>query len=372
MNATPLILVATMTVILAACGPSGDKTAANTPATAAAMPPTEVEVVTVTTARVTLTQDVPGRLQAWRSAEVRARVEGIVEKRLFSEGSDVSEGATLFQIDARTYQTTLEASRADVEAARLVVERYRPLVKIQAVSQQDLDAAQTRLKQAQAALARAKLDVENTRVPAPIAGRIGRARVTEGALVGRGDATHLATIEQIDPIYVNFSLPSVELLRLTAAIRSGQLKASESSQVELLLEDRRLYPVAGQLLFSDQAVDPTTGAVGLRAQFANPERDLLPGMFVRIRFAVAVADNAVRLPQRAVQGGPQGQFVTLVTAAGQAVSQPVVTGGMAAGDFLIKEGLTGGEQVVVNGLQKIRPGVPVKAVPWQAATTSGS
>jgi len=366
MNKTKSISTILMiTAVLAGCGQNDKQTAgASGPGAGAAMPPSEVDVVTISVGTQTLTQDLPGRLQARRTAQVRARVEGIVEKRLFAEGSDVKEGDTLFQIDARTYKTTLDAAHADADAARLVVERYRPLLDIKAVSQQEFDAAQARYKQAQAALARAELDSENTRVPAPISGRIGRALVTEGALVGRGEATHLATIEQVNPIYVNFTQPGSELLRLQSAIKSGKLKRAGSAMVELLREDGSLYPLAGQILFSDLAVDPTTGAVSLRAEFPNPQRELLPGMFVRIRFPAAVADHAIRVPQRAVQGGPQGQFVTLVAPDGKAVPQPVKTSGMVGGDFIITEGLKGGEQVIVNGLQKARPGTPVKAVPW--------
>jgi membrane fusion protein, multidrug efflux system len=351
-------------ILLAACGPSGQPPVAAPGGPGAAMPPAEVEVVTVSSGTATLTQDLPGRLQAWRTAQARARVEGVVEKRLFVEGSDVKAGMTLFQIDPRTYQAARDAAAADVEAARLVVERYQPLLEIKAVSRQEVDTAQAKLKQAQAALMRADLDLDNTRVPAAISGRIGRALVTEGALVGRGEATHLATIEQIDPIYANFTQPGAELLRLQASVKSGQLRRAESAKVELLLEDGSTYPLPGRILFSDLAVDPGTGAVSLRAEFPNPKRELLPGMFVRVRFPSAVAEGAIRLPQRAVQGGPQGQSVMIVTAEGKAAPQPIKTGGMAGGDFIITEGLKGGEQVIVNGLQKARPGSPVKAVPW--------
>lgn len=336
------------------------------------MPPPEVDVITVTSRSATMTQDLPGRLQAYRTAQVRARVEGIVEKRLFAEGSDVKEGATLFQIDARTYAVTVEAAKADVEAARLIVQRYKPLLEIRGVSQQEYDAAEAKLKQVQAALTRAQIDLDNTRVPAPIRGRIGRALVTEGALVGRGEATPLGIIEQIDPIYANFTQPGADLLRLQQAIKSGKMKRADSAKVELLLEDGSVYPLPGKLFFSDLAVDPTTGAVSLRAEFPNPRRELLPGMFVRVRFAEAVADNTIRIPQRAVQGGPQGQFVMLVTQEGKAAPQPVKTGGMAGGDFVIAEGLKGGEQVIVNGLQKARPGSPVKPVPWNPQAVPGA
>lgn len=354
-----------ITAFLAGCG-SGDKpgAGAGAPGAGATPPPAEVDVMTVAVGAQTLTQDLPGRLQARRTAQVRARVEGIVEKRLFTEGSDIKEGTPLFQIDARTYKTALDAARADADAARLVVERYRPLLEIKAVSQQEFDTALARLKQTQAAVAKAELDMENVNVPAPISGRIGRALVTEGALVGKGEATHLATIEQVNPIYANFTQPGGELLRLQAAMKSGKLKRSDSAKVELLLEDGSVYPLSGTILFSDLAVDPATGAVSLRAEFPNPQRELLPGMFVRIRFPAAVAERAIRVPQRAVQGGPQGQFVMLVMPDGKVAPQPIKTGGMTGSDFIVAEGLKGGEQVIVNGLQKARPGTPVKAVPW--------
>lgn len=356
-------------LLLVGCGAGNDQPAAGAPA-AGAPPPMEVEVITAQAGALTLTQDLPGRLEAWRTAEVRARVEGIVEKRLFTEGSDVKAGATLFQIDPRTYAATRDAARADADAARLVVERYRPLLEIKAVSQQEFDTALAHHKQTQAALARAELDLENTRVPAAISGRIGRALVTEGALVGRGEATHLATIEQIDPVYVNFAQPGSEALRLQAAVKAGTLKRAASARVELLLEDGSIYPLSGKILFSDLAVDPGTGAISLRARFPNPERLLLPGMFVRVRFPAASTDQAIHVPQRAVQSGPQGQSVMLVSSEGKVVSQPVKTGAMAGSDFVIAEGLRGGEQVVVDGLQKIRPGMPVKAVPWRVRSTS--
>lgn len=361
---------ATTLVLLAGCGAGNDQPTAGAPAADATPSPMEVAVITARPGVLTLTQDLPGRLEAWRTAEVRARVEGIVEKRLFTEGSDVRAGATLFQIDPRTYAAARDAARADVDAARLVVERYRPLLEIKAVSQQEFDTALARYKQTQAALARAELDLENTRVPAAISGRIGRALVTEGALVGRGEATHLATIEQIDPVYANFTQPGSEVLRLQAAVKSGKLKRTASVRVELLLEDGRVYPLPGKILFSDLAVDPGTGAVSLRAQFPNPERMLLPGMFVRVRFPAASTDQAIHVPQRAVQSGPQGQSVMLVSAEGKVVAQPVKTGAMAGSDFVIVEGLKGGEQVIVDGLQKVRPGMPVKAVSWRVQSTS--
>jgi len=344
--------------LLAGCG--GDNKPAAGPGTpGAAMPPPEVEVITVAVGSATLTQDLPGRLQAYRTAQVRARVEGVVEKRLFQEGSDVKAGASLFQIDARTYKAAAESARADLMIARQTVERYQPLLEIKAVSQQEYDLSSAKAKQAEAALIRAEEDLENASVPAAISGRIGRALVTEGALVGRGEATLLATIEQLDPIYVNFTQPGADVLRLRQAVKAGKLRRTESASVEMLLEDGSVYPQAGKIFFTDMAADPNTGAVSLRAEFPNPQRELLPGMFVRLRFPQALADNAIRVPQRAVQANPQGQFVMIVTPEGKAAPQPVKTGGMAGSDFIIAEGLKGGEQVIVNGLQKARPGTQV-------------
>jgi membrane fusion protein (multidrug efflux system) len=328
------------------------------------MPPPEVDVITVAAGRATVTQDLPGRLQAYRTAQVRARVEGVVEKRLFREGSEVKAGEPLYRIDARTYRAAAAAARADMAIAHQTVERYRPLLEIKAVSQQEYDLAVAKDSQAEAALIRAEEDLDNASVPAPISGHIGRAAVTEGALVGKNEATLLATIEQLDPIYANFTQSGSDLLRLRQAVAGGRLKRADSAKVELVLEDGSVYPQPGRIFFTDMAVDPATGSVSLRAEFPNPKRDLLPGMFVRIRFPEAVDENAIRLPQRAVQGGPEGQFVMVVGADGKVAPQPVKTGGMAGGDFIIAEGLKGGEQVIVNGLQKVRPGAPVKPVPW--------
>ncbi len=358
------LLASLVPLTLAACGeqkpgaPGGP---------GAGMPPPEVEVLAIKPGSAVLTQDLPGRLSAVRTAQVRARVEGIIEKRLFAEGSDVQAGSSLFQIDARTYKTAADSAQADVDVARLTVERYQPLLGIKAVSRQEYDQAEAKLKQAQAALAKARLDLENASVPAPISGRIGRAMVTEGALVGRGDATLLATVEQLDPIYVDFTQSNAELLGLQQAIKAGKLKRAAQTRVDLLLEDGSVYPLPGKLIFSDLAVDPNTGSVQLRAQFPNPKRELLPGTFVRIRVSQAEMDGAIKVPQRAVQTTPQGQMVTVVDAEGKAALLPVKTGAMSGTDWIITDGLKGGEQVIVNGLQKARPGSPVKPVPWNAA-----
>lgn len=364
----PLLAILLVPFFLAACGEGGKPTAAGAPAEP---PPMEADVVTVAATDATLTQNLPGRLQAVRSAQVRARVEGVIEKRLFEEGSDIPAGKSLFLVDSRTYKANAESAEADTALAKLTVERYKPLLALKAVSQQEVDQAAAKLKQAEAAVARARLDLENATVPAPIAGRIGRAMVTEGALVGRGEATLLATIEQLDPIYVNFTQSNAEVLRLQQAVKTGKLRRSIQTRVELILEDGSVYGEPGKLIFSDLAVDPNTGAIQLRAEFPNPRRELLPGTFVRIRVPQGDLAGAIKLPQRAVQVTPQGgQFVTIVDAAGKAAIRPVKTGAMSGNDWIITEGLKGGEQVIVNGLQKIRPGAPVKPVPWNQAAAA--
>lgn len=364
-TATPLLLLA----LVAACG-EGEKKGPPGIASGAGMPPAEVDVIVTGPASATITQDLPGRLQAVRSAQVRARVEGVVEKRLFVEGTDIAAGTPLFQIDARIYAAAAAAAEADLSAAKASFERYKPLLEIKAVSQQEYDQAQARYKQAEAASAKARLDLENAVPPAPISGRVGRALVTEGALVGKGEATNLVTIEQLDPIRVEFTQTYSDLLRLQQAVKSGRQKrasANGGTQVELVLEDGSIYPEKGRVQFADLAVDPNTGAVALRAEFANPRRELLPGTFVRVRFPQSQIDNAIRLPQRAVMGGTQGQSVMIVDAEGKVVARPVKTGGLAGPDFVISDGLKGGEQVIVNGLQKVRPGSVVKPVPWNPA-----
>lgn len=358
----PLLL----TGLFAACGNGGNGGKAGAPASAppAAMPPPEVDVISVSSATATLTQDLPGRLMAIRSAQVRARVEGVLEKRLFAEGSDVKAGTPLFRIDAGTYAANAAAAEADLAAAKASFDRYKPLLELKAVSQQEYDQASARVKQAEAALAKARLDLDNATPTAPISGRAGRAQVTEGALVGKGDATQLVTIEQLDPIRVEFTQSYSDLLRLQQAVRAGKQKKAHSAKVQLLLEDGSTYPESGTLRFTDLAVDPATGAVALRAEFPNPRRELLPGTFVRVRFPQAEIDHAIRVPQRAVSATPQGQVVMVVDAEGKVAPRPITTGGMAGPDFIVEQGLKEGDQVIVNGLQKARPGTTVKPVPW--------
>ncbi|GAB1393496.1 efflux RND transporter periplasmic adaptor subunit [Rhodocyclaceae bacterium] len=359
----PILLI--LMTLLTACGQGGEagkQAAAAAPG--AAPPPAEVDVVTITADSATLTQDLPGRLQAVRKAEVRARVEGVVEQRLFAEGSDIKAGTPLFRIDARTYRTALAAAEAERAAAQAAFDRTDKLVSTNYMSKQNLDSAAARLKLAEAAVAKARLDLENAVPPAPISGRIGRALVTEGALVGKGEATHLATIEQLDPMRVEFTQSYSDVLRLQQAVKAGKQKHASSAEVEMVLEDGSLYAEKGKLQFSDLAVDPNSGAVILRAEFPNPRRELLPGTFVRVRFPQAQIDAAIRVPQRAVLGGAVGQSVMTVDADNKVVPRSIRTGAMAGGDFIVVDGLKGGEQVIVNGLQKIKPGATVKPVPW--------
>ncbi len=363
---TPLTSLA-LALLLTGCG-AGEES--KKPAAAAAPPPPEVDVITVKSSAVTLTDDLPGRLQAYRTAQVRARVEGIVEKRLFTEGSDVKAGQALYQVYVGNYRGNYEAAKADAELARQNLERAKQLLDAKVVSQQEYEQTVAKLKQAEAAHSKAREDWDNTRVPAPISGRIGRSFVTEGALVGRGEATLLATIEQCDPLYVNFTQSGADVMRLQKAIKSGNLKRAGSTKIELVLEDGSLYPLPGKLIFTDMAADPTTGAVSMRAEIPNPNHELLPGMFVTIRFPGAMAEDAISVPQRAVQMSPQGQFVMAVGEDGKVNPRPVKVGGMAGPHFIIESGLQGGEQVIVNGLQKARPGAVVKPIPVDFAPSA--
>ncbi len=355
-----------LVLLLGGCG-KGDE--AKQPAAApAAPPPPEVDVITVKTGNVSVTNDLPGRLQAYRTAQVRARVEGIVEKRLFTEGSDVKIGQALYQIDLGNYRANFEAAKADLAVARQNLESAKKLLEEKFISQQSFDLTAAKFKQSEAAYSKAREDMENTRVPAPISGRIGRSLVTEGALVGRGESTLLATIEQTDKLYVNFTQSGADVLRLQQAVKAGKLKRNETTKIELVLEDGSIYALPGKVLFAEMAADPATGSVALRAEVPNPNHELLAGSFVTIRFPTAQADNVIAVPQRAVQASNQGQFVMLVGAENKATPRPVKTGGMSGSDFIIESGLQGGEQVIVNGLQKARPGTVVKAVPLGAAT----
>lgn len=372
---TPIALL--VLSLIAACG---DKAASAPPA--GGMPPPEVSVITIAPERITLVTELPGRLEATRIAQVRARVPGIVLKRSFEEGRHVKTGELLYQIDSTPFQASYnsaQAARAKAEAnlaqASLKVERYKPLVATNAISKQEYDDALTAQKQTEADLAAAKAAQENAHlnltyasVTAPISGQIGRALVTEGALVGQGEATPLALIQQIDPIYVNLSQSSADLLRLRHAIASGQLKGtSEQIKVNLITEDGRLYPHPGKLLFSDLSVDESSGSIMMRASFPNPDRTLLPGMYVRARLDQAINEQAITVPQQAVIRGTDGASVMLVGKDGKVVPTPVQADTVQDGKWVISKGLKAGDQIIVEGFQKAKPGATVKPVAWHAA-----
>ncbi len=375
----PLVLPLAAALLLTACG--GDKQGAA--GAGGGMPPAEVSVVTIAAGKLALTSELPGRLEAVRSSEIRARVAGIVKQRVFREGSDVKAGEVLFRIDPAPFKAAYDSATAAVARAEAVrdqtraqAERAEALIGKKMISHQDYDLAVANAKQSLADVASAKAAQETARlnlgyatVTAPISGRIGRALVTEGALVGQGEATQLALIQQLDPLYVNFSQSSVEVLKLKRALESGKLKGvGGQAQVTLLLEDGSEYKHKGKLLFSDLSVDPSTGSITLRAEVPNPDHLLLPGMYVRVRLEQAVDSNAITVPQRALQRGPQGSFVMLVKD-GKVAMQPVEVGDAQGDVWIVTSGLTGGEQVIVEGLQKTGPGAPVKAVPFGAAPT---
>jgi membrane fusion protein (multidrug efflux system) len=362
-------------LLLAACSKSAPP--------AAAPPPPEVRVVKVATEPIADVIELPGRLQAVRISEVRARVDGIVQRRVYTEGTDVRAGQPLFAIDPRELRARLNAAEATLARAEATaanaqqdVTRYKGLVAQQALSQQEYDAAVARLRTAQADVAQAhaqvaaaRLSLGYTTVTAPISGRAGRAMVTEGALVSGSGATLLTRIEQIDPIYANFSQSSADVLALRNRLASGELKARELRQVpvHLVLEDGTTYRMPGTLDFVDLSIDEATGTAALRAEFPNPQRTLLPGQFVRVRVATGMQAAVVRVPQRAVTVTPQGANVLVVGAKDIVESRPVKVGALEGGTWIVQSGLQAGERVIVDGLQKAQPGQPVK--PVLASTT---
>ncbi|WP_298826256.1 efflux RND transporter periplasmic adaptor subunit [uncultured Piscinibacter sp.] len=374
-------LTIAITLPLVACGP---KTPASAPA---APPPTEVGVIVAAPGDVGVVTELPGRTEASRIAQVRARAAGIVQRRLFKEGSDVKAGQPLFRLDDAPYRATLAAAQAALARAeanlmqtRAQAERYKPLAEANAVSQQEYVAAQAAFKQSEADVAAAKAAVQTaqinlgyTAVAAPISGRIGRAMVTEGALVGQGEATQLAVVQQIDPLYVNFTQSAEEVLRLRAAIASGRYQSAGGPgavAVSVVMEDGSTYPLRGRLLFSDLSVDPATGQIALRAEVPNPKGALLPGLYVRVRLEQARLPSAILLPQQAVQRGSGGDTVMVVGNDGKVSVRPVkITQGQDR-QWVVIEGLAAGEQVVVDGLQKVRPNATVKPVPWQAVASA--
>ncbi len=373
-----VLMAAVLAAMLAGCGQGAAPPAAG----AGAPPAVEVGVVTVTQGTVGLMTELPGRTEASRVAQVRARVAGILQRQLFREGSEVKADQPLFEIDATPYRATLasaQASLARAEAnlmqAQAQAERYKPLLDANAISQQDYVNAFAAHKQAQAdvaigkaAVQTAQINVGYAAVSSPIAGRIGRALVTEGALVGQGEATPLALVQQIDPMFVNITQPVADVLRLRAAIASGKLKNAgdkATAAVRIVLDDGSLYPLPAKLLFSDLTVDPSSSQITLRAEVPNPKGALLPGMYVRARLEQAAFNAAMLLPQQAVQRSSQGDSVKVVEADGSVSTRAVKVGSAKDEQWVVLEGLQAGEQVVVDGFQKLQGKSPrAKPVPW--------
>ncbi|MFZ6047076.1 MexC family multidrug efflux RND transporter periplasmic adaptor subunit [Pseudomonas sp. CR3202] len=359
-------LVASMA--LAGCGPT------DAPEAAVEMP-RPVSVVAAVVEPLMLTSELPGRVEPVRVAEVRARVAGIVLEKRFEEGADVKAGDLLFQIDPAPLKAAVSRAEGELARAQAVlteaqarVKRYERLVKVEAVSQQVYDSAVADLRTAQAVTRTAQADLETARlnlgyasVRAPISGRIGRALVTEGALVGQGDATLLVRIQQLDPVYVDFTQSAADVLRLREALKDGNLSAGDGSPLSIRVEGTQ-YETKGSLMFTDVTVDPGTGQVALRGKFANPDGLLLPGMYVRVRAPQGLDQQAILVPQRAVQRGPDGAAHVLVIGSdGRAEARGVKTGVMQDSRWQIREGLKAGDQVIVSGMAGLQPGTQVVA-----------
>lgn len=335
-------------------------------AAAPARPAPLVGVVTLEAQPYTLTSQLPGRTSAYRIAEVRPQVGGIVQKRLFAEGGEVKAGQQLYQIDPATYQATLKSAEASVLSSRALAERYKLLVNERAVSRQQYDEARAAQLQAEAALDKAQIDLRYTKVLAPIGGRIGRSAVTEGALVSSGQSEALAVIQQLDPIYVDVTQPATELLRLRRELAAGQLEkvGDNAARATLTLPDGSAYAHAGRLEFSEVSVDPGTGSVTLRAVFPNPQHELLPGMFVQAQLQTGSKSAAILAPQQGVTRNPKGEAVAMVVNAENKVEPRVLKAERTAGSFwLVSEGLAPGDRLITEGLQFIQPGVEVQVKP---------
>jgi membrane fusion protein (multidrug efflux system) len=339
----------------------------------------EVAAITVATRKVELTSELPGRTVAYRTAEIRPQVGGIIRKRLFEEGSNVKAGQVLYEIDPATFQAAFDNAKAalgraeaNLPAIRSRADRYKELLASRAVSQQDYDDAAAAVKQAEAdiaywkaALESARVNLEHTRIAAPISGRIGRSEVTDGALATAHQPQALATIQQLDPIFVDVPQSTSELLALKARMKEGRLQSGANQRsVKILLEDGSEYPLEGTLQFQDVTVDPTTGSVTLRIVVPNPQGVLLPGMFVRAAIREGVNRNAVLIPQQSVSRDPKGNpYALLVDAAGKVEQRPLVLDRAVGPSWLVSKGLSAGDNVIVEGMQKVRPGASVKVVP---------
>lgn len=339
-----------------------------------------VSVITVEPTPTEVYAQLPGRVEAIKDAQIRARVTGIVKEINFEQGSEVKEGQLLFTIDPAPYQAELNRARADLQraeadagAARLQADRYAKLVKSNAISRQEYDNAVAAAKQAEAAIAAARAAVQSaeinlgyTRVESPIDGRIGKSMVTEGALVSAQNATQMATVQQLSRVYVDITRSTSQLATLRKALEAGILKQNTDGHVavQIILEDGTLYPLEGRLLFSGVTVDPSTGQVTLRAEFDNPDEILLPGMYVRVRVQQGTDEQALLVPMQAIQRTPDGLNTLMVVRDGVVAPVAVAIGPEIDGKALIYKGLNPGDVVIVEGFQKIRPGAPVQPMPW--------
>ncbi|MFD0706503.1 efflux RND transporter periplasmic adaptor subunit [Photorhabdus akhurstii] len=337
----------------------------------------EVGIVTLKNEPLMVTTELPGRTSAFRIAEVRPQVSGIILKRNYKEGSDVKAGTSLYQIDPATYQATYDSAKADLakaqanaEITRLTVNRYKSLLGTNYVSQQEFDKASADYAEANAIVQAAKAAVETarinlayTKVTAPISGRSGKSTITEGALVSVGQPTALTTVQQLDPIYVDVTQSSDDYLRLKSEIAKGVVQKGDSkAKVHLIMENGKNYSETGYLEFSDIAVDETTGSITIRAIFPNPNEELLPGMFVRAKLEEGIRRDSILVPQQGVTRTPRGEATVMVVGADEKVEPRVITANQAIGDkWLVTSGLKAGDRVIVTGLQKIKPGIPVKA-----------
>jgi len=334
-------------------------------------PPAAVKVITLKTEPVSLTTELPGRTVAYRVAEIRPQVSGVIQKRMFVEGSDVKAGQQLYQIDPAPYQAAYESAAALAASAKSQAERFKPLAEVNAVSKQDYDNAVATAAQNKAAAYTAHINLVYTRLLSPISGRIGRSAVTEGALVTANQTTALATVQQLDPIYVDVTQPSAVLLRLKREQAAGQLVAASSTEadVKLILEDGSHYGPHGKLQFTEVSVDETTGSVTLRALFPNPDKLLLPGMFVREQIEEGRRNDAVLVPQLAVAHNQKGEPTALIVGPDDKVELRTLTAERTIGDkWLVTAGVKAGDRVIVEGIQFAKPGAQVK--PEEVATSA--
>ena len=348
-------------VLVAGCGHKGQP-----PTT----PPPRISFVTVRAQAVPITTELPGRVAGYRTADVRPQVNGIILKRLFIEGGEVKAGQQLYQIDPAPYKATYDSAVAADASARALAERYKPLAEASAVSKQDYDNAVASHLQAQAAVETARINLIYTRVLSPITGRIGRSLITEGALVTANQAIALATVQQLDPVYVDVTQPTTMLLRLKREAAAGLLKQNEmgQAQVRLRLEDGSDYSRTGTLQFSEVTVDEGTGSVTLRAQVPNPEELLLPGMFVREEIQEGVRQGAVLAPQQGISHDAKGEPDALVVGSDNTVERRMLTIDRAVGDqWLVASGLKPGDRVIVEGIQSAKPGVKVEPEEYQSS-----